>query len=118
MSRSRTFLVSGAVALTGLAIAAPSAPAQQPPEAGCLGVLSSFAGQGGIRDDFAPPPVSGQRLSTIARESGDFGVLPFGVPRAVARHADSRAKRSQTLGRLPRLPREDLRPGSGQRYHI
>jgi hypothetical protein len=28
-----------------MAIAAPSASAQTPPEASCLGVLSSFAGQ-------------------------------------------------------------------------
>jgi hypothetical protein len=70
--RYRTFLACGAVAMTGLAIAAPSAPAQPPPEASCLGVLSSFAGQAGIRDDFAPP-VSGQRVAMIAREHGDFG---------------------------------------------
>ena len=67
----RSFLAC-AVATTGLVIAAPSVPAQPPPQASCLGVLSSFAGQAGIRDDFAPP-VSGQRVATIAGEHGDFG---------------------------------------------
>jgi hypothetical protein len=73
MSRLRTLVVTGSVALVGVALAAPSAGAQPPPEASCLGVLSSFAGQAGIRDEFAPPPVSGQRLATVASEHGDFG---------------------------------------------
>jgi hypothetical protein len=72
MSRVRTLLVCGVVALASVAVAAPSAPAQPPEEASCLGVLSSFAGQAGIRDDFAPP-ISGQRTARIAGEHGDFG---------------------------------------------
>jgi len=73
MSRLRALLVTGlAAALAALAIAAPSSSAQTPPpSASCLGVLSSFAGQGGIRDDFAPP-VSGARVAFIASNHGDF----------------------------------------------
>jgi hypothetical protein len=71
MSRLRTLLVAGVLALFAVAIAAPSASAQTPSEASCLGVLSSFAGQDGIRDDFAPP-VSGARVASIASEHGDF----------------------------------------------
>jgi hypothetical protein len=73
MSRRRTVFITGLVALSGLAAVAPSAPAQPPSQASCLGVLSSFAGQAGIRDDFAPPPISGNSLSMLAREHGDFG---------------------------------------------
>lgn len=72
MPRPKRVIASGFVVLAGLAAAAPSASAQPPPQASCLGVLSSFAGQAGIRDDFAPP-VSGARNSRIAREHGDFG---------------------------------------------
>ena len=54
-----------------MAIAAPSASAHPPPEASCLGVLSSFAGQEGFRDDFAPP-ISGERVAFIAGEQGDL----------------------------------------------
>jgi hypothetical protein len=72
MTRWRLLLTSGLVALASLAVVAPSAPAQPPPEASCLGVLSSFAGQAGIRDDFAPP-VSGARVARIAKQHGDFG---------------------------------------------
>jgi hypothetical protein len=71
MSRRTTLLLSVAGAVTGLAAAAPVAPAQPPPQASCLGVLSSFAGQSGIRDEFAPP-VSGARVAFIAGEHGDF----------------------------------------------
>jgi hypothetical protein len=71
MSRCRMLLVSGLIAVAGLAAMAPSASAQPPPTASCLGVLSSFAGQAGIRDDFAPP-VSGARVASIAKEKGDF----------------------------------------------
>ena len=71
MSRRRTVLLSVAGALTGLAAAAPLAPAQPPPQASCLGILSSFAGQSGILDDFAPP-VSGARVAFIASEHGDL----------------------------------------------
>jgi hypothetical protein len=72
MSRLRALLVTSVMAaLVVLAIAAPSASAQPPPQASCLGVLSSFAGQAGIRDDFAPP-VSGQRVAFIASNHGDF----------------------------------------------
>jgi hypothetical protein len=35
-------------------------------------VLSSFAGQSGTRDDFAPP-VSGARVAFIAGEHGTLG---------------------------------------------
>ena len=71
MSKWRILLVSVLAALASLAIAAPSTPAQPPPEASCLGVLSSFAGQTGTRDDFAPP-VSGARVARIASEHGDL----------------------------------------------
>jgi hypothetical protein len=73
VSRSTAVLVTGVVALAGVALAAPPTVAQPPPDASCLGVLSSFAGQAGIRDQFAPPPISGQSLSTLALEHGDFG---------------------------------------------
>jgi hypothetical protein len=72
MTRWRLLLTSGLVALASLGVVAPSASAQPPPEASCLGVLSSFAGQTGIRDDFAPP-VSGARVASIAKQHGDFG---------------------------------------------
>jgi hypothetical protein len=72
MSRRSTPLVCLVSALAGLGAAAPLAPAQPPPEASCLGVLSSFAGQSGTRDDFAPP-VSGARVAFIAGEHGDLG---------------------------------------------
>jgi hypothetical protein len=72
MSRPRTLLVSLVSALAGLGATAPIAPAQPPPEASCLGVLSSFAGQSGTRDDFAPP-VSGARVAFIAGEHGTLG---------------------------------------------
>jgi len=80
MSRLRAVLVTGLVTLTGVAVAAPSAAAQPPPQASCLGVLSSFAGQAGIRSDFAPAP--GAAVSRIAREHGDFGfcLIVFGGP--------------------------------------
>jgi hypothetical protein len=70
MSRPRTLLVSLLVALASLAIAAPSAPAQPPPEASCVGVLSSFA-EPGVRAEFAPAP--GAMVARVAREHGDFG---------------------------------------------
>jgi len=60
-----------AAAAASVAIAAPTASAAPPPEASCLGVLSSFAGQAGTRDDYAPP-VSGARVAEIAGEHGDF----------------------------------------------
>jgi hypothetical protein len=71
LTRCRALLTSGLVVLASLAVVAPSASAQPPPEASCVGVLSSFAGQAGIRDEFAPP-VSGARVARIAREHGDF----------------------------------------------
>jgi hypothetical protein len=78
MSRSRRVLVTGLAALAAVAVAAPSAAAQPPPSASCLGVLSSFAGQAGIRSDFAPAP--GSEVSRIAHEHGDFGfcLIVFG----------------------------------------
>jgi hypothetical protein len=71
MFRARALFVTG-LALAALALAAPSASSQPPADASCLGVLSSFAGQAGIRDQFAPP-VSGQRVAFIASNNGDFG---------------------------------------------
>jgi hypothetical protein len=71
MSRLRAVLITGLVALAGVAVAAPSAAAQPPPQASCAGVLSSFAGQGGFRQEFAPAP--GGVVSGIAREQGDLG---------------------------------------------
>ena len=71
MVRLRTLLVTGVTGLAAIAVAAPSAAAQPPPEASCLGVLSAFAGQEGIRDDFAPP-ISGARVAFIASEHGDL----------------------------------------------
>jgi hypothetical protein len=68
----RTFVVTLAVALAALGLAAPSASAEPPPNASCAGVLSSFAGQAGIRDEFAPP-VSGARVAFIASHHGDLG---------------------------------------------
>ena len=72
MSKRTRLLLYVAGAVTGLSAAAPVAAAQPPPQASCLGVLSSFAGQSGIRDDFAPP-VSGARVAHIASEHGDLG---------------------------------------------
>jgi len=72
MSRIRALFVTILATLAALALAAPSASSLPPPEASCLGVLSSFAGQAGIRDDFAPP-VSGERVAFIASNHGDFG---------------------------------------------
>ena len=71
MSRRKPLLLCVVSALFGLAAAPALAPAQPPPKASCLGVLSSFAGQSGIRDDFAPP-VSGARVAFIAGERGDL----------------------------------------------
>ena len=63
MSRFRVFVISGLVALAGLAAAAPGASAQASEEhASCLGVLSSVSGSqlhgvpGLQRQDFAPFP--------------------------------------------------------------
>jgi len=80
MSRLRAVLVTGLVALAGVAMAAPSAAAQPPSQASCVGVLSSFAGQAGIRSDFAPAP--GSEVSRIAHEHGDLGfcLIVFGGP--------------------------------------
>jgi hypothetical protein len=70
MSRLRTLLVIGLTALGALAIGVPSASAQPPSSASCLGVLSSFAGQAGIRSDFAP--ASGREVAALAHAHGDF----------------------------------------------
>jgi hypothetical protein len=72
MSRSKALMAAGLGGLALLTAAAPAASAQPPPQASCLGVLSSFAGQAGIRDQFAPP-VSGARVAEIASAHGDFG---------------------------------------------
>ena len=70
MSRLKVFLVSCVVALIGAAATASSAPAQPPSDASCLGVLSSFAGQAGTRDLFAPAP--GQAVARLAQAHGDL----------------------------------------------
>ena len=77
MPRFKKLLAAfGAVAVT--VVAAPPASAQPSPQASCLGVLSSFAGQAGIRADFAPAP--GAEVSRIAAEHGDLGfcLIVFG----------------------------------------
>jgi hypothetical protein len=71
MARRKVLPVSALVALASLAVAAPAASAEPPPDASCLGVLSAFAGQAGTRDLFAPP-VSGARVARIASEHWDF----------------------------------------------
>ena len=68
VSRPKLFLASCAVALVSVAATAPAAPAEPPPQASCLGVLSSFAGQAGIRDQFAPAPGPLE----LAHAHGDF----------------------------------------------
>ena len=71
MSRVRRISISGlACVAASLAAVAPAAPAE-PADPSCLGVLSSFAGQAGIRDQFAPP-VSGERVARLAAAHGDF----------------------------------------------
>lgn len=70
MSRRRTVPATILVAVVGAAIAAPSVSATPPSNASCLGQLSSFAGQAGIRSDFAPAP--GQDVAALARQHGDF----------------------------------------------
>ena len=69
MSRLTLVLATGAVA-AGMAAAPAVATAQPPANASCAGVLSSFAGQTGIRSDFAPLP--GSEVSAIARQHGDL----------------------------------------------
>jgi hypothetical protein len=84
MSRCRTFLVAGLVAVAGLAAAAPSASAQaQTQEHGsCLGVLSAFAGSQQndaiFRQDFAPAP--GALVSGGAQLKGDLTFCATLVP--------------------------------------
>jgi hypothetical protein len=84
MSRSRIFLISGLVALGGLAAAAPSASAQaQTQEHGsCAGVLSAFVGsqQGDefFRQDFAPLP--GGLVSSVAQQNGDLTFCATLIP--------------------------------------
>jgi hypothetical protein len=70
MSRIKVSLLSGFVVLAGVGAASPAASAQPPDNASCLGVLSSFAGQAGIRSEFAPAP--GRNVSQLAQEHGDF----------------------------------------------
>jgi len=78
MSRFRLFLVTGLVALAGLAAAAPSASAAANDEhASCLGSLSSFAGPLQLRDDFAPQP--GARVSFGAHAHEDLATCIAGV---------------------------------------
>ena len=71
MSRSKALVAAGLGALACLTAAAPAASAQPPPQASCVGVLSSFAGQVGIRNEFAPAP--GAEVARIAHAHGDFG---------------------------------------------
>jgi hypothetical protein len=63
------FLASCAVALVSVAATSPAATAE-PSDASCVGVLSSFAGQAGIRDLFAPAP--GAAVAQLAQAHGDF----------------------------------------------
>jgi hypothetical protein len=76
MSRFRIFLISGLVALAGLAAAAPSASAQAQTQAhgSCAGVLSAAAASVQddefFRQDFAPLP--GELVSGIAGQKGDL----------------------------------------------
>ena len=71
MSRSKALIAAGLGGLVCLTAAAPAASAQPPPQASCVGVLSSFAGQAGIRNQFAPAP--GAQVARVAQEHGDFG---------------------------------------------
>lgn len=78
MSRFRVFLVTGLVALAGLAAAAPSASAQANDDhASCLGSLSAFAGSLQLRDDFAPE--SGETVSFGAQQHFDLATCLTGV---------------------------------------
>jgi hypothetical protein len=70
MSRLKLLLLSCLVTITVAASTAP-AVAEEPTGPSCLGVLSSFAGQAGTRDQFAPP-VSGARVAQLASAHGDF----------------------------------------------
>jgi hypothetical protein len=71
MSRLKLLLLSCLLTMTAAASTAP-AVAADPPGPSCLGVLSSFAGQAGIRDQFAPP-ISGARVAMLASAHGDLG---------------------------------------------
>jgi hypothetical protein len=76
MSRFRMLVISGLVALAGLAAAAPSASAQAQTQAhgSCAGVLSAAAasvqGDEFFRQDFAPLP--GATVSGIAGQKGNL----------------------------------------------
>jgi len=84
MSRLRTFVVCGLVALAGLAALAPSASAQAETQrhGSCAGVLSSFAAfqrdDELVRQDFAPLP--GGVVATIAQEKGLLATCATFVP--------------------------------------
>ena len=78
MTRFRVFLISGLVAVAGLAAAAPSASAAANDDhASCLGSLSSFVGPLQLRDDFAPQP--GERVSFGARAHEDLAICIAGA---------------------------------------
>jgi hypothetical protein len=70
MSRLKRLLLFGVIAVASLAATAPAASAQPPPNASCVGVLSSFTGQAHIRSQFAPLP--GQLVASVAQQHGDF----------------------------------------------
>jgi hypothetical protein len=76
MSRFRTFLTAGLVALACFALTAPSASAQAQTQAhgSCAGVLSAFAasqqGDEFFRQDFAP--LAGELISAVAEQKGDL----------------------------------------------
>jgi hypothetical protein len=70
MSRVRRLLLFGVLAATSVAATAPAAAARPPPNASCVGVLSSFAGQAHIRSQFAPAP--GQLVASVAQQHGGF----------------------------------------------
>ncbi len=57
-------------AAVSLAAVAPPASAGPPLGASCVGVLSAYGGQSGIRDNFAP--MSGASVARIAQERGDL----------------------------------------------
>lgn len=70
MSRPKAFLTTCTMALVGVAANSPVAAGQPPSKASCVGVLSSFAGQAGTRDEFSPAP--GAAVARLASEHGDF----------------------------------------------
>jgi hypothetical protein len=77
MSLPRRLLVSGVVAVAGLAAAVPTASAE-PTEASCAGVLSVLAAQQQLRDEFAPLP--SDVVVAIAQQHGDLAFCSQFIP--------------------------------------